>query len=69
MLCRDVSCCAVQMLARRFLHYQQERPKITGDEKDAEIKGPAPYSLYLLAACMIKVGGANTGCLRQGFIA
>lgn len=45
------------MLARKFLHYQQDRPKITGDETEEELTGPPPRSLYLLAACMIKVGG------------
>lgn len=44
------------MLARKFLHYQQDRPKITGEETEEELSGPAPRSLYLLAACMIKVG-------------
>ena len=43
------------MLARKFLHYQQDRPKITGEETEEELSGPAPRSLYLLAACMIKV--------------
>lgn len=44
-----------QMLARKFLHYQEKRPKITGDEGDDELSGPPPTSLYLLAACMVKV--------------
>lgn len=51
--------CTLQMLARKFLHYQQDRPKITGDETEEELTGPPPCSLYLLAACMIKVGGGR----------
>jgi hypothetical protein len=44
-----------QMLARKFLHYQADRPKITGDETEEELTGPPPPSLFLLAACMVKV--------------
>lgn len=52
------------MLARKFLHYQQERPRITGDETEEELTGPPPPSLYLLAACMIKVCSV-TVCWRR----
>jgi len=51
------------MLARKFLHYQQDRPKITGEEEEEELTGPAPPSLFLLAACMVKVRGEGQGCL------
>jgi hypothetical protein len=51
----------LQMLARKFLHYQQDRQKVTGDEKEEELKGPPPASLYLLAACMTKVGYKGGG--------
>jgi hypothetical protein len=53
----------LQMLARKFLHYQQDRQKVTGDETEQELSGPPPPSLYLLAACMVKVGRASEGIL------
>lgn len=61
----------LQMLARKFLHYQHDRTKITGDETDEELSGPPPASLFLLAACMIKVG-TDLGCaigLKYGVVA
>jgi hypothetical protein len=48
-----------QMLARKFLHYQQEERVQTGEEEgataDAGSKKGAPASLYKLAACMVQV--------------
>lgn len=55
------------MLARKFLHYQADRPKITGEETEDELAGPPPNSLFLLAACMIKVGGAPANVAMRRF--